>query len=54
MIGVELHDCFSSVIASDLFKTTEDEFFMATEIVERSLIRRGWVQPTRILPPTYH
>ena len=24
----------------DLFKTTEDEFFMATEIVERSLIRR--------------
>ena len=21
---------------------------MATEIVERSLIRRGWVQPTRI------
>jgi hypothetical protein len=37
-----------------LFKTTEDEFFMATEIVERSLIRRGWVQPTRILPPTYH
>ena len=38
----------------DLFKTTRDEFLMATEIVEKSLIRRGWIQPMRIRPPTYH
>ena len=38
----------------DLFKTTEDDFLIATEIVEKSLIRRGWIQPMMIRPPTYH
>jgi hypothetical protein len=38
----------------DVFKATEDEFLMATEIVERSLLRRGRAQPMRIRPPTYH
>ena len=32
----------------DVFKATEDEFLMATEIVERSLLRRGRAQPMRI------
>jgi hypothetical protein len=38
----------------DLFKTTEDDFLIATEIVEKSLIRRGSFQPMTIRPPTYH
>ena len=38
----------------DLFKTTEDDFLIATEIVEKSLIRRGSLQPMTIRPPTYH
>jgi hypothetical protein len=38
----------------DLFKATEDDFLIATEIVEKSLIRRGWVQTMTIRPPTYH
>ena len=38
----------------DLFKTTEYEFLMATEIVERSLMRRGWNYPFEIRRPTYH
>jgi hypothetical protein len=38
----------------DLFKATDDDFLIATEIVEKSLIRRGWVQTMTIRPPTYH
>ena len=38
----------------DLFKATEDDFLIATEIVERSLLRRGRAQPMMIRPPTYH
>ena len=38
----------------DLFKATEDDFLIATEIVERSLLRRGRAQPIWIRPPTYH
>ena len=38
----------------DVFKTTDDEFLKATEIVERSLLRRGRAQPMMIRPPTYH
>ena len=38
----------------DVFKATEDDFLIATEIVERSLLRRGRAQPMRIWPPTYH
>ena len=38
----------------DLFKATEDDFLIATEIVERSLLRRGRAQPISIRPPTYH
>ena len=38
----------------DLFKGTKEEFLVATEIVEQSLIRRGCIQPMRFPPPTYH
>ena len=38
----------------DVFKATEDDFLIATEIVEKSLIRRGRAQPMTIRPPTYH
>jgi hypothetical protein len=38
----------------DLYKANEIEFEAASLIVERSLIRRGWIQPLRVLPPTYH
>jgi hypothetical protein len=38
----------------DLFKANPIEFEAATLIVEKSLIRRGWIQPLRVLPPTYH
>ena len=38
----------------DVFKATEDDFLIATEIVEKSLIRRGSFQPMTIRPPTYH
>jgi hypothetical protein len=38
----------------DVFKATEDDFLIASEIVERSLLRRGRGQPMMIRPPTYH
>jgi hypothetical protein len=38
----------------DVFKATEDDFLIASEIVERSLLRRGRAQPMMIRPPTYH
>ena len=36
----------------DVFKATEDDFLIASEIVERSLLRRGRGQPMMIRPPT--
>ena len=38
----------------DLFKASLEDFEICARIIERSLERRGWNRPLRILPPTYH